>query len=364
MIKYFAIHLLLGIFIVLNGKTIFNCDFENEPLGTYTSDQMKAAWNNPTWENGLSEGRGEIVSNYTGKCLRIFYPQGTVGEGAKWEMDLGQLYDTLWVSYKLLFQEGFNFVRGGKLPGLGGGSTPTGGDTTTGSDGFSARIMWRLKNTGDGEQGAVCQYVYHMDKPGTYGEDLYWAYPNHGWSSTRRYFIPGEWHEVKTRVIINSPGEFNGRITSWLDGDLGLDSIIRFRDFGVTHFAVDKFLFSTFFGGSDSTWAPVKDEYIYFDDFLISTSDPNDISLVKELKSNKDYNIFQITQKKQKLTIQTRINLNLPITITDLKGRIVAKLNGKKGASGVTYKWDSNKITSGIYFILLRDRAIAKVSKL
>ena len=39
--------------------------------------------------------------------------------------------------------------------------------------------------------------------------------------------------------------------------------------FSAKHF----FNFVTFFGGSDKTWEPIKDEYIYFDDFIFSMKD-------------------------------------------------------------------------------------------
>jgi len=34
-------------------------------------------------------------------------------------------------------------------------------------------------------------------------------------------------------------------------------------------FAIDSFLFNTFYGGDDSSWAPDSDMYIYFDNFEI-----------------------------------------------------------------------------------------------
>ena len=43
----------------------------------------------------------------------------------------------------------------------------------------------------------------------------------------------------------------------------------RFRD--IDTFAIDGFWLATFFGGGDDTWNATKDEYLYFDDFVIST---------------------------------------------------------------------------------------------
>ena len=84
---------------------------------------------------------------------------------------------------------------------------------------------------------------------------------------TRR-FVPGEWYEVTHEIQMNTPGENDGRITCWLDGEMVLDRTdMRFRD--VSTFAIDGMYFSTFFGGGSSSWATSKDETVYFDDFRI-----------------------------------------------------------------------------------------------
>lgn len=337
---------------------IFTCNFEKEPTGTYTVAQMKAAWKQPTWENGVTEGRATIGEESGNKYLEVRYIGNQIGPdgGVQWEMDLKIPYDTLWVSYRIKFKEDFDFVRGGKLPGLGGGTTPTGGEDCTGQDGFSARIMWRWKNTGDGEQGAMCQYVYHMDKPGTYGEDIYWAYPNHGWSSARRYFIPGRWHTVKTRIIMNTPGQFDGRITSWLDEELALDSLLRFRAEGVHSFAADKFLFSTFFGGGDSTWAPSKDEYVYYDDFIISETDPNISTSVLAVYNHHVKSVHIVRGERSMLFELPLTNQNKPLSIYDVQGRELAKIEQKRGS----YYWDHSGIASGVYMLRLNSKVLTK----
>lgn len=263
---------------VLCAGLVKTIDFENESEGIYTVEQMKASWNNPSWDDGVSEGRCHIINDpagVRGKVLRVLYPKGGVGPsqgGAQWKMNFNQSYDTLYVSYYVMLPADFDRIQGGKLPGLAGGTAPTGGKVSDGTDGFSARIMWRNRNTADGTQSAICQYMYYMESTNTWGEDFFWAYPNPTRSSTRRYLVHGQWHNLKTRIIMNTPGTRNGRVTSWLDGELALDSAVMLRAEGAD-FGIDLFYFSTFFGGSDSTWAPSKDEYIYFDHFVFSTLD-------------------------------------------------------------------------------------------
>ena len=77
------------------------------------------------------------------------------------------------MSYDVQFEEGFDFVKGGKLPGLFGGEGNTGGGIPTGMDGFSARMMWR-------GNGRVVQYVYYPDQPEHFGHDMPWTDPATG----------------------------------------------------------------------------------------------------------------------------------------------------------------------------------------
>lgn len=236
--------------------TVYQHDFNELPLGTYTMSQWAQDWN-ASWENGVDEGRCEIVpelGSLDGRALRVHYPEGSVGSstgGAQWKHILPESYDELYVRYRLRFSPGFDFVKGGKLPGPAGGTANTGANPPNGTDGWSVRGMWR---TG----GAAVQYVYHMDQSGSYGEDFPWSV----------VFTPGPWHTVEHRVVMNTPGEADGIIEGWLDGILVQTRYdVRFRT--TTELGADVFYFSTFFGGSGSSWATPIAVYIDFDDFEI-----------------------------------------------------------------------------------------------
>ena len=193
--------------------------------------------------------------------MRVSYPTGGVGTalgGAQFKVPLPGSYNELFVSYRIRFAAGFDFVKGGKLPGLCGGDCNTGGDVPDGTDGFSARLMWRAN-------GKVMQYMYMPDQKSQWGDNLYWA------EGGQRFFEPGTWHQVQTRIVMNTPGESDGIIQSWFDGEMALDrSDIRLSDVG--SLGVDTLYFSTFFGGSSDDWAPTADEVIDFDDILVSTA--------------------------------------------------------------------------------------------
>jgi hypothetical protein len=249
-----------------SARTIFRQDFNTAPLGGYGPDALSAGWMGATPNNGVSQGRTSVIEGagaHEGRSLRVLYPKRGVGSsagGALWRMSVGR-FDDLYCSYYVRFEPDFDFVKGGKLPGLAGGAANTGGRKPSGTDGWSARMMWHAR-------GEVVQYVYHVDQPTIYGEDFRW---DHG---GQRFFRPGTWHRVEHRIAINAPGERNGIVQGWFDGVLALDRRdVRFRD--VDAFAIDVFAFSTFFGGDDPTWAPPKDEHITFDQFTITTARDN-----------------------------------------------------------------------------------------
>jgi hypothetical protein len=234
-------------------------DFDGDPLGAYTPSRLAADWGRDIgWSQGLSEGRARIVASDRGRSLRILYPKGSVGPGqggAQFFIALAGAHDELSCSYRVRFASGFDFVRGGKLPGLVGGSHPTGGHPDDG--GFSARSMWRAG-------GAAVQYVYFPRQASTYGIDLPYLSP----SGAPARFQPGTWHLVEQRIVMNTPGQANGVLQAWLDGHLVLDEhgrVWRLDD----RVHIDAFYFSTFFGGNDPSWGATRDEVVDFDDFVI-----------------------------------------------------------------------------------------------
>ena len=243
-----------------DGPVVLMVDFDGSPLGDYTMAAFHSDWPDAEWVIGLGTGRAEIVDGafaYSGRSLRLKYPAGTYGsrnQAIQARIDLPRKFEELYVSYRVRFENGFDFVKGGKLPGLIGGAGNVGGNRPNGSDGWSGRMMWR-------RGGDAVQYVYHPDQPGTYGEDFRWE----------RRFEPGRWHTVEHRFVMNNPRIHDGILQAWFDGqEAQYVDDLRFRD--VDSFAIDQFYISTFFGGGDITWAPAKDEYILFDDIIISTA--------------------------------------------------------------------------------------------
>lgn len=252
-------------------NTLLSVNFDNDAVGTYTVAAMKKDFNNPAWEDGVSEGFASIVQQtsatpaYSGKSLQIRYPKGKVSSAGATNIpvSLNGSYDDVYFSFRVYFPQGFDFVREGKLSGLCGGKCNSGGAIPTGKDGWSSRVLWRALPENGNNPSGIAQYIYSPDQPDQYGAMPAWNYGGNTFT-----FTPGVWHLVQSRVKMNTPGKKDGIIQSWLDGQLAYQSTtMRFRD--VNTFAIDTFKFETFFGGSTSNFAPPKDEYAYFDDITV-----------------------------------------------------------------------------------------------
>ena len=251
------------------------------------------------------------------KQLVIEYPEkkfGPAESGASWIIDLTKEnkkgYEELTLEYKIKFNKGFQFAStkkppigdrhsGGKLPGLCGGNCNTGGKIPTGDKGWSARYMW------DGKKfGLTYLYYNDMDKPKKF-RDIHFPkgcpknrdgvcrgqvvnkyfYKLSNPTNRDRYrcsnqedtnkgikFEANIWYTLKQEIKMNRPQQRfkqTGQLKVYLNGDTIINcSNLYFRD--TKKLAIDKFYFSTFFGGNKETDSPDKGVKITFDDFLIT----------------------------------------------------------------------------------------------
>jgi len=243
----------------LVGRTdvIFFSGFENDPW----QDVWGMEWG-PSPEEHFSIISG--TEAFSDHALRVEYPAGGYGSEdsggefvTRFELLGIEPQDCLHLRYYVRFADDFDFVKGGKLPGLAGGEHNSGGLVPDGTDGWSARIMWR-------EDGRLAQYVYYPEQADIWGDYFYWT-PE----ETAR-LIPGRWHCLESAVCLNTPGEHDGSLRAWLDGTEALQvDDLRFRD--VADLGIDVLYFSSFFGGGDEEWAAAKDEYAVFDNFVMAT---------------------------------------------------------------------------------------------
>jgi len=231
-------------------------DFNRHDDGIYTTTMLKKDWLRRRWSSLYN--RASIVSGsggIDGKRLRVFYPAGGYKpkfSGGQFQVKIKPYRDEYYLDYYVKFNAGFDFGKGGKLPGLAGGRRNTGNDRATG-DGWSIRYMWNRSRK-------VSLYIYHMDQRKNHGDN---------WYLRGRKFKVGRWHRLTQRVKLNTNNEADGILEVWLDGKKLLSrSNVRFRANGQA--AISTFYFSTFHGGSKPSWAPKKDSYAEFDLFRLA----------------------------------------------------------------------------------------------
>ncbi|MBK1828855.1 glycoside hydrolase family 9 protein [Haloferula rosea] len=256
------------------------------PSGPHTDSTWKDLWPGTKWANGPDEGRlsvdDQISFDGKGKSIRCLYPQGgkqSGNSGAQWFADLNGEYEDLYMSYWVRFDEDFDFVLGGKLPGLGGAVSFE--DRT---HEWSGRLMWR-------EDGKAEFYV-HVPSENNYdpGDRFWWN--TEGFQAT---FIPGRWHHIELRMKMNTPGEFDGLMEGWFDGVKAASyPNFYFRDAPTQNASIAWVFFSTFFGGSSSSiWEARKDEHAWFDEFTVSRTRIGYPGMPLDVDSDKLPNVWE-----------------------------------------------------------------------
>ena len=230
------------------------------PLQTLANFPIRHAW-------GVSQNL-RVASGDRGSpdVLQARYPEGSYNPGAK-GVPLGGAGFQLPVltrsavaaaclAYAVRFPVNFDFRKGGKLPGLYGGVAPSGCRTYGEDDGFSLRYMWRAHGAGE-------LYAYLPDRSERCGASISrgaWTFPT------------GRWLRLEQEAVLNHVGREDGTIRVWVDGRLVVSRaglVFRRSD----RIGVAGLMFSTFFGGSDPTWASPRAQTVEFAAFRIYERD-------------------------------------------------------------------------------------------
>jgi len=195
----------------------------------------------------------EILHNAGQQVLRVTYPQGSANPGDKTRprgglgfllpLDQSRHAQDVCLQYQVRFPADFQFVRGGKLPGLYAGTAPRGGAKDR-RQGFSARLMWRAHGVGE-------VYLYADGQAEPYGK----SYRGEGFS-----FQPGRWTTVTEAIHLGD----HGRLRLWVDGAEMVTikrSFFNDGDVGL--------MMSTFFGGHGPKWETPITQYAEFRDFKV-----------------------------------------------------------------------------------------------
>ncbi|MEN8126075.1 MAG: polysaccharide lyase [Bacteroidota bacterium] len=250
----------IGNYAQNNSNTIFELDFAKSTVGAYNKEKLASDGGEMRWT--LLKDRASIVADQKGNrgnVLKVKYPKGTAGPETNGVQFIKTLPDSneYYLDYYVMFEEGFDFRLGGKLPGLtSGGSTYTGGNHPDNGEGWSTRYMWVKK-------GEVIVYFYYVDMKSKYGDIV----------KMDTTFETGKWYRLTQRIKLNEDNLPNGIMQVWVDGkEVVNNTDVRYRLWGKG--VIDTFYFSTFHGGAGADWAPQNDSFALFDDFKVTKTKP------------------------------------------------------------------------------------------
>ncbi len=169
--------------------------------------------------------------------------------------------DEYYLDYQVWFESDWQWVKGGKLPGLVGGSH-TSGCRDIVPDGWSARFMWH-------ENGGGHFYYYHQDRVSGCGDSKDF--------SNGLTFKKSVWNRITEHVVVNTPGQSNGSAQAWLNGAKVTDMTgIKWRgNVAATVAMVDQVSLQTFYGGSTSDWSPTSTTHSKFSVLVVRTDLPD-----------------------------------------------------------------------------------------
>lgn len=172
--------------------------------------------------------------------------------------------------YRVMFEKGWEWVKGGKLPGMYGGIGDaayrcTGGRQNDRCKCFDVRLMWRCDGKGEiyaylpmnetNSNALLAVPPYSKSNP-DYGVSVGIG----AWT-----FEPGVWTTIAQRVKLNDIGKADGELQLWINGECVIHAKgLTFREDEASH--IKGMHFQTFFGGHKSDWASPKDQRAWFSD--------------------------------------------------------------------------------------------------
>ena len=252
-----------GIFPLHADKTL-----ENDPnilfATTFENDEWKKQWHG---------GKRDTVSVIEKDPLRKFEPlQGkalciTTPKGQHYGASIAFPFNKtesgepteIHFRYYLRLGDDWDPAGGGKLPGIGGtyGKAGWGGRPSNGLNGWSARGLFKGRKDGKTPVGFYC---YHAEMKGKYGDNFLWDKDKLGMLENNR------WYCIEQYAKLNTVGESNGILRSWIDGKLAFEKTnVRMRN--TSKLKIENIWINLYHGGG----APAASEdHVFIDNIVIS----------------------------------------------------------------------------------------------
>lgn len=234
----------------------------------------------PWYSSGVNQKDWEL----DGDVLKVKIKKDKHGgqSGGAFDANPNKIFpsESVTFSYDVYFGDDFDFVRGGKLPGVCLSSTK-GGCANGGNwidDAGSVRPMWRANN---GKDPFMIAYVYLPDKKGPkhaydqQGQDYQDATrpgdrTGHDvWIDKKPLSLTRGWNSLKVRIELNTPGKKDGVLEMTVNGTTRrVDDVMYRTDKNIK---INKARIVSFFGGGSDDWSSPKDTTISFRNFMFST---------------------------------------------------------------------------------------------
>jgi len=236
---------------------VFSCDFESD--NWYEQFGMRKS---PARVDAVSADPVLKFEPLVGRALRIKVDRGGhYGASIQYRFKerIGAEPEEIYFRYYLRFADDWNPQRGGKLPGISGtyNRAGWGGRPSNGSNGWSARGLFRGQSDGKTPVGYYC---YHADMKGQYGSGWVWEQDRRGYLQNNR------WYCIEQYAKMNTPGKNDGILRAWVDGRPAFEKTdIRMRD--VDALKIEAVWFNVYLGG---TWTSKSDHHLYIDDVVIA----------------------------------------------------------------------------------------------
>ncbi|THH19197.1 hypothetical protein EW146_g1929 [Bondarzewia mesenterica] len=172
------------------------------------------------------------------------------------------------MGYEVMFEEGWEWMKGGKLPGIFGGV----GNSAYGCSGgrknerckcFDLRLMWRAEGIGElyaylPLTSSNAAQLLSVPPSSHQNPDFGISVGRGAWK-----FESGRWHKVAMRVRLNDVGAENGEVEVYIDGTSVIRAVgLLLRDDPASR--IQGMHFQTFFGGNKPDWASPKDQRAWF----------------------------------------------------------------------------------------------------
>lgn len=265
------------------GAMLRSINWDGRKTGDYGTGQMANDFSPYNYMRGTQHTKIKPIGGR--EYLQVSLKKGCYGTDSSRGCGLygrmpaspGKKPKTMTLEYTMRFGPGFDWVRGGKLPGLCAGQCPTGCDKSISpNEGFSARIMWtdnecqgKPKGCKKGKSGGMHIYAYYSNMQGNKGCGDEYTFKS---GSKAMVVKANKDYRVQLVVKLNSGNKANGYMKAYMNGRLVAKK--TGAKLASKNMSVDSIMWDNFFGGS-SDMAARKNENLYFKNMYAWEGDCN-----------------------------------------------------------------------------------------